>query len=95
MVDEEHIRIAVPRGYSIVRRPRGSRLNDGDVVISRNAIRARGVYMTTIVLRADRTARGRSAVQVSASARCSRTKRGALRIRTRPVFQRVSPAVTG
>ncbi len=89
------IRIAVPRGYSIVRRPRNSRLNNGDVVISRNAIRARGMYMTTIVLRADRTARGRSAVRVSASARCSRTKRGALRIATRPVFQRVSPAVTG
>ena len=51
--------------------------------------------MTMVTLRADRDTAGRTAVRAFVSAKCSRRRAGVLRIRTSPLVQRVSPAVTG
>lgn len=89
------VRIQVPRGYSVVRRPRGSRISGGNVIVPLRNIGPGRMRMTMVTLRADRDTAGRSAVRAFVSAKCSRRRAGTLRIRTSPLVQRVSPAVTG
>ncbi|MGI9538914.1 MAG: Ig-like domain-containing protein [Miltoncostaeaceae bacterium] len=89
------VRIQVPRGYSVVRRPRGSRLSRGSVIVPLRNIGPSRMRMTMVTLRADRDTAGRNAVRAFVSAKCSRRRAGTLLIRTSPLVQRVSPAVTG
>jgi hypothetical protein len=89
------LRVVIPSGYSLVRRPAGARVSGSSVRFALGTIGTRANRTKVLRLRIDRNAAGRRAVRAFANAACSTREVATLNARVAALGPGGQPAVTG